>query len=835
MGFQLCQILVVLFALATVAWAIPVFNEPNKWDLNGNQCPLYPKRDVPCPLVCVTDLTECPSSLQPNCPPGESFCLDGSCATTCPAALPNPCLCGETAYLGAGQLLPCRTPPIIDIPSWDYLNKTALVQGACGQAIDQLGLLSYGATPTAPIWLDCPIPGNNASFNFHEPAWLALWAAMAAEAFLIAAWYMYKRAVEPRTTIPTGFDETVSLSDCDDKEKLPIAEETKSDPTACSTTSDDGPLLRFQGYRNHALGTLVIYSIVLVSIGWVVLISSITADYYGKLTGQPYSVSHENSVLSAQLFIAVWYFMTAWFLTLNITRARLRNFFRLRTDPDHSSVIQVEQPSAPLILLDHQSTILTKLHRLENQLKHMLGWHVHITTAPLQRSTHGRLFFVYQCTRYVFNPDHQEFEPFDLKMGETAAEILAQTQGLTEQEAELRTELLGTNFISVEVPSFYMAMVEEFTGFFYLYQLTILWLFYYLSYYKIGLVDTGVVIISALVKVVIRLQSEKRLKRMAEHEDTCMVLRDNKWVELSTAQLVPGDVYQVKPGQVVPCDAVVLSGNIVADESSLTGEPLPIRKFPLRNEGQMFQLGGSGKISALFAGTTISQAEPDQSNTEAASALVCRIGTATDKGQLVRKILFPNPVSFIFDEQLKLVMCILACEGLIMFGVGIWLQRQDMNMSWFNGMFCLAQIVSPILPAALVVGQSVASTRLRKMQIFCVDLPRIMVAGKTQIFCFDKTGTLTKEGLEFYGCQCVTSSPSDKPGAFEAHTMVHTQMPRLMQLALASCHAVTDLHQRLIGNPVDIEMFRSTGWDLRSPESPQYLDTIGIDQLILPK
>jgi cation-transporting ATPase 13A3/4/5 len=49
-------------------------------------------------------------------------------------------------------------------------------------------------------------------------------------------------------------------------------------------------------------------------------------------------------------------------------------------------------------------------------------------------------------------------------------------------------------------------------------------------------------------------------------------------------------------------------------------------------------------------------------------------------------------------------------------------------------MFVISQLISPLLPAALVVGQSVAAGRLRKKNIFCVDLPRILMAGKSKIY-----------------------------------------------------------------------------------------------------
>lgn len=58
---------------------------------------------------------------------------------------------------------------------------------------------------------------------------------------------------------------------------------------------------------------------------------------------------------------------------------------------------------------------------------------------------------------------------------------------------------------------------------------------------------------------------------MAEHVNDVKVLRDGKWKIISTAELVPGDVYEVVSEQVVPVDAVILQGDIVVDESSLTG------------------------------------------------------------------------------------------------------------------------------------------------------------------------------------------------------------------------------------------------------------------------
>jgi Ca2+-transporting ATPase len=60
---------------------------------------------------------------------------------------------------------------------------------------------------------------------------------------------------------------------------------------------------------------------------------------------------------------------------------------------------------------------------------------------------------------------------------------------------------------------------------------------------------------------------------------TARVLRDGKWVEQSSRELVPGDLVQVAPGEYVPADGIVVAGDALqVDESTLTGESMPVPK-----------------------------------------------------------------------------------------------------------------------------------------------------------------------------------------------------------------------------------------------------------------
>jgi heavy metal translocating P-type ATPase len=61
---------------------------------------------------------------------------------------------------------------------------------------------------------------------------------------------------------------------------------------------------------------------------------------------------------------------------------------------------------------------------------------------------------------------------------------------------------------------------------------------------------------------------------------TAMVLRNEQWIEIAADQIQIGDEIQLRPGETVPADAVVLTGQSFIDESMITGEPMPVDKGP---------------------------------------------------------------------------------------------------------------------------------------------------------------------------------------------------------------------------------------------------------------
>ncbi|OZJ03044.1 hypothetical protein BZG36_03711 [Bifiguratus adelaidae] len=888
--------------------ALPVFEPINAYDKNGNVCPLKNATNVACPILCVSSVDRCPGPVSTSaCGAGKSLCLDGSCAETCDPSIANACWCGGSS--SSQQLVPCYLGQLVNLTAFDTQNRNPQLFAACaaGLGLSNAAVGAWNGTSEtgqqeAQYWLDCPAPPTP-MFTWREPMWVAVWTLMSLEAFILLSWWAYKRLRErafhrgirneqapdsmpaERTSKAGDFgandpvdeksaavvedhDSTDSSSSGITSEKQDVKQSAEVQETLTNSKVLTGPPLdtdgstlneadrvQFRGYNNDWFGYIGFASVLLTTLGFLVFLGVIVGDYYGSVDGVAFGV-FLTSDLSSKIFCAVWHISTVWLICVNFSRSRLRNWFRIETYAHEAAYVQVEKPQESVIFLDDGSKLLMFLKRWEVKVRHAFKADILVNTCRVHFTGQNRRYFEYQCARYVYNPTISRFEPFAFELGDSHAELLTLREGLSLKQAVYRIELLGPNFVGVNVPSIPIAILQEFTNWFYIYQMMCLWVWYYFQYYQMGLVQTCVILVSAFIKIFLRLRAEHRIKAMAEYETEVMTLRDGEWKSYSSSELVPGDVFEIAEAGVMPCDAVLLSGNVVVDESSLTGEALPVRKFPIHDDDGVYESTGSGKVNTLFAGTTVSQAvpvsanpldlqvegsnEPVDSHQNRVTAIVVATGINSEKGQLIHKILFPTPISFIFNEHLKLVVIILLLWGFVAYCLTIYLMGRGDITSWFYGIFVISEIFSPLLPAALTVGQSVAATRLRNKNIYCIDLPRIIVAGKVRIFCFDKTGTLTREGLEFFGAvgldhvetpiEAVDDETSKtalvSKRTFAQHVEDPGDIDPLLRMGIATCHAVTKVKDQFVGNPVDIESFQAVQWRLESPREVAHIDTL---------
>ncbi|XP_058711126.1 polyamine-transporting ATPase 13A2 isoform X3 [Poecile atricapillus] len=432
-------------------------------------------------------------------------------------------------------------------------------------------------------------------------------------------------------------------------------------------------------------------------------------------------------------------------------------------------------------------------------------------------------YYLFQGMRYVWLERRQAFCRVSvLDEGWTCAELHLCQAGLEQQEHSARRKIYGPNLIEVPVKSYARLLVEEVLNPFYLFQVLsmVLWVCDAYYYYAacIFLIST----FSLGLSLYETRKQSTTLRDMAKMSVGVRVRRPGgEELVVSSAELVPGDCIRLPAaGALLPCDAALLTGECMVNESLLTGESVPVMKTPLPAGGQAAGAAygpEEHRRHTLFCGTQLIQAKAYVGGE--VLAVVTRTGFCTAKGDLISSILYPKPVSFKFYKDAVKFVLFLAVLALIgtLYSILILVRNQvPVGQIIIRALDLVTVIVPPALPAAMTVGTIYAQNRLKKQGIFCISPPRINLCGKLRLVCFDKTGTLTQEGLDVWGVVPLERQRFlpmvPEPRCLPAGALLY---------ALASCHAVSPLRGQLVGDPVDVKMLESTGWRLEVMEEEE--------------
>lgn len=227
--------------------------------------------------------------------------------------------------------------------------------------------------------------------------------------------------------------------------------------------------------------------------------------------------------------------------------------------------------------------------------------------------------------------------------------------------------------------------------------------------------------------------------------DTSTVLRDQSVSSISeTRFLVPGDVLEIpSSGCVMQCDAVLLSGNCILDESMLTGESVPVTKTPIPCKRNLIFDSKEHARHMLFCGTKVIQTR--YIGSEKVLAVVVNTGNNTAKGGLIRSILYPPPVDYKFEQDsYKFIMLL----GLVA-GIGFIytlctkiIRGVPATKIAIEALDLITIAVPPALPAAMTVGRMYAQKRLKNNNIYCISPRSINVSGSIDCVCFDKVSKI---------------------------------------------------------------------------------------------
>ncbi|MBS0294055.1 MAG: HAD-IC family P-type ATPase [Proteobacteria bacterium] len=204
------------------------------------------------------------------------------------------------------------------------------------------------------------------------------------------------------------------------------------------------------------------------------------------------------------------------------------------------------------------------------------------------------------------------------------------------------------------------------------------------------------------------------------------VHRDGAWVTLPARELVPGDRVKLSLGAVVPADARLTAGEVLLDQSMLTGESVPVELGP-----------GAG----VYAGALVRRGE--------AEALVTATGERTRFGRTAELVRTAHVAGTQQKAVLHVVRNLALFNGVVILLLVLYAWHQGLGLGAIEPLVLTAVLASiPVsLPATFTMAAALSAHALAARGVLATRLSALDEAGSIDLLCSDKTGTLTRNTL----------------------------------------------------------------------------------------
>ena len=332
---------------------------------------------------------------------------------------------------------------------------------------------------------------------------------------------------------------------------------------------------------------------------------------------------------------------------------------------------------------------------------------------------------------------------YQLNTTDVLRQLQTQTEGLTVEQADQRLRQYGRNMIAGEKGTARLKIFfRQFTSpLIYILLIAALVTFLLQSYTDTAVILT-VVVFNAIIGFIQEFKAEesmRALKRLIVPR--ARVLRENREKEISSEELVPGDMVLLSSGAKVPADLRLTSTiELKIDESMLTGESVPAEKItkPIKENN----LSQGDQRNMVFMGTVVVNGR--------GRGVVVTTGSQTVLGSIATEVKeaegIQAPLQQKFHKFSKRIGFIVLAASILLFLIGIFIGENFKEMF----MTAVAAAVATIpegLPVVLTIALAVGVRRMAKRHAIIRKLAAVETLGSTTVICTDKTGTLTKNEM----------------------------------------------------------------------------------------
>ncbi|MFA6118807.1 MAG: cation-transporting P-type ATPase [Parachlamydiales bacterium] len=313
--------------------------------------------------------------------------------------------------------------------------------------------------------------------------------------------------------------------------------------------------------------------------------------------------------------------------------------------------------------------------------------------------------------------------------------------GLSQKEADNRLKIYGENTLKEKEESKFIIFFRQFNSIL-IYVLLAASLFSILTYkYVEFLVIIFIILVNSIIgfiQEVKALSSIKALKKLTKSKTK--VLRDGQVVQISSDLIVPGDIVIFSEGDVVVADIrLIESSSLMLDESTLTGESMPVIKdhaAEIPENALPYELRNT-----LFSGTAVVKGRGLGVVTKTADYTY--LASIAEEKEKSPKTPFTEAIASFSKKYIFLLVFLFS----IIAFVGILQNRHLFDLVYI----LIAELVSAVpegLPIVITTVLVVGAISLSKKKTLVRYLPSVETLGSATVIASDKTGTITEGKLE---------------------------------------------------------------------------------------
>lgn len=319
----------------------------------------------------------------------------------------------------------------------------------------------------------------------------------------------------------------------------------------------------------------------------------------------------------------------------------------------------------------------------------------------------------------------------NLELGDLYTRLEASSNGLGTAEATKRSRVFGYNQIAKAKK---INPFIQFLSYFKNPLILILIVAALISGLTGQLRSMGIIISMILLSIVLDFYQERKSSRAAEKIARRVALkttaiRDGHNQEIEAKYLVPGDIVALSAGDIVPADGkIIQAADFFLNESSLTGESLPVEKYATQD-------------NVLYAGTNVVSGY--------GQFLVTAIAADTEFGKIAKKIFKPEAENA-FEKGIHsfgfLIIRVIAFIVAIIFLINAIMHKGVIN-SFLFALAVAVGVTPELLPMIMSVNMAKGANKMSKNGVLVKKLNSIPTFGSMDLLCTDKTGTLTEDRI----------------------------------------------------------------------------------------